>query len=272
MTLAGSVGEQVTIQFPAFDVDGLTPMTGLVDGDFDKVLLVDDAVSAQTVTVSEVGSSGYYVMEFTPDANGLWYAQVETPAEDIYADQIAVGPLTTDAVDSIADAVWSEALPGAFAADSAGERLSSTDDRVELLQDALVMAVLTAGAGSTSTVLQTAAGQVDGYYDGLTLVVRNSSGSVARRIESYSQTDGAFTIPELPFTPDTGDDVIVLGLLGEVAIAGDAALAVKIAEIHQLLGLDPENMVCISKTRQVTGDIVLENTEIGDSLCVTRTS
>ena len=46
-------------------------VTGLADGAFTKVLVVDGASSAVTVTVTEV-ASGVYTATFTPNAVGLW--------------------------------------------------------------------------------------------------------------------------------------------------------------------------------------------------------
>lgn len=269
MTLQASVGELVQIQFPCFDVDGITPLTGKVDGDFGKLLLLDNAVSGVTMTVSEVGATGRYVMSFTPTSDGLWYAEVTTEVDDVFADQVEVGAPPDDWLDAIVAAVWSEILPGTFPADSAGWRLASVDDNIQDLHDALIMARLTATGGDADTI-ETNATKADGFYDGLVVVVRNAAGNVARRIKSYVQTDGAFEVPDLPFTPAAGDDVIVLGALGEVACADDTALALKLIEIHRLLGLDAEYPLCITKTTQQVDDITLTSTEVGDKLIVQR--
>jgi hypothetical protein len=69
-----------------------------------------------------------------------------------------------------------------------------------------------ATSGSTTTVVQTNATQADGFWDGQILIVRDSTGEVvARRVESYASTNGAFTLGEdLPFTPTTNDRCIVV--------------------------------------------------------------
>lgn len=268
MAILAGQGAPLQLQFPVFDVDGITPVTGLVDGDFGRYLAVDGTASAVVATVTEITLGRYYI-QFTPNADGLWYVEVTTPEEDVFTFEVQVGPLPADIVDDIADAVWSEPLPGAYPAGSAGERLASTDDRVELLSQALVMANLTATAGSTASVVNTAAGQPDGFYDGLVAVVRSASGAVARRIASYA--GGAFTLePDLPFVPAVGNQLIVLGQLGEVAIAMDTEFAVKLAEIHRILGLDPEAPLCVSKTGQQAGDINLIQTEVGKTVRVQR--
>lgn len=244
-------------------------MSGLVDGDFGKLLLRDNVVSAVVMTIVEVGVTGRYVMSFTPDADGLWYAEVQTVVEDIFADQVEVGPPPDDWLAAIAAEVWSTILPGVFPADSAGWRLANVDDNVTDVHNALIMAVLTATGGDGNTI-ETNATKPDGFYDTMTVVIRNAAGNVVRRIQSYSNTNGAFKIPDLPFTPAPGDAVIVLGILGEVACADDTALALRLIEIHRLLGLDAEYPLCITKTRQEVDDIVLTHTEVGDKLIVQR--
>lgn len=262
------------VQFFVFDFDGITPLTGLVDGDFTKTLLLDDASSALPVTVTEVGATGRYVVEFTPDTAGLWYVDLlldETEAA--WACYVEVGPPPDDWLDSIADAVWAEILPNGFPADSAGARLAQASDDATLLRKALIAANLTAAAGSTSTVVNTGATQVDDYYNGLLVVICNASGTVGRRITDYATADGAFTLhKELPFTPDVGDPVMVLGLIGEVVLGADSVALLKLCEVHRILGLDPEAPLCVSKTGQEAGSIRLSQTEVGKKVIVQRES
>jgi len=284
VTLSASVGELVQIQFPCFDVDGITPLTGLVDGDFSKLLLVDNAVSAVAMTVSEVGATGRYVMTFTPNGLGLWYAEVATPVDDVFADQVEVGAPPDDWIDAIVNGVWSEILAGAYPADSAGWRLARVDDNgvlilttvqgiesnVQDLHDALVMAVLTATGGTADTV-ETNATQADGFYDDLTAVVRNASGNVSRRIDSYANANGTFTFEDdLPFTPVAGDEVIVLGVLGKVLCESSADVLDKLVEVWQRLGLDPDHPLCITKMEQSSNGWKLVHSEVGDKIIVTR--
>jgi hypothetical protein len=265
-----SVGELVEVQFPVFDVDGITPITGLLVGSFVTFLARDGILSALPVGVVEIGASGRYVASFTPDTDGLWYVEIQTPFDDVFGEHVAVGAPAQDVVDAITIGVWSEPLPGAYPAGSAGERLAATDDRVELLTQALVMASLTATAGSTTTVVNATAAQANGYYDGLVLVVRAASGAVARRIDGYV-TGGAFTVdPPLPQAPAAGDQVVVLGMLGEVGISESTDLGIKLAEIHRLMGLDPESPLCVAKNHQEAGNIRLKHTAIGSKVLVQR--
>lgn len=271
MAITASVGELVRIQFPCFDIDGVTPMSGLVNTDFVKLLLRDNVVSAVVATVSEVGSTGRYVISFTPDADGLWYAEVQTPVDDIFSDQVEVGPPPDDWLTAIADVVWWEGLPGAFPVNSAGWRLANVDENVTDLHHALIMAVLTATGGDVSHV-ETNATKPDSFYDNLTVVVRDSAGNVARRIATYEQTNGSFVFggEDLPFVPTAGDQVIVLGILGRVLCENSEEMLIRLIEIHRLLGLDAEYPLCITKTSQEVDAIKLTHTEVGNKLIVRR--
>ena len=274
MAFPVSVGETVQIQFSVFDVDGITPLTGLGDVDFGKQVFLDDATSAEVLAVDEIAATGVYVAEFVPNANGLWYLQVASPIDDVWECYVKAGPPPDDWIVSITEDVWSEILPGSYLDGSAGSRLAQTSDDVALLRQALIMANLTAVVpGSTSTVIHTAATQVDDFYNGLLMVVRNADGNVSRRITDYTALDGAFTLSRpLPFTPDDGDQAIVLGIMGEVVLASDSLALEKLCDVHNIMGLDPEDPLCISKQGQKTNRITLKHTEVGKKVIVQRES
>lgn len=78
MSILSGINKQVTAPFTVFDLDGITPVAGLVDGDFSKVLRHESTASALPVVISEVGG-GDYVATFTPDALGHWYLRVVDP-------------------------------------------------------------------------------------------------------------------------------------------------------------------------------------------------
>ena len=143
-----NVYELVQVQFFVPDVDGITPLTGKIDGDFQKTILINSSVpsSPPTVIVAEV-SNGRYVIRFTPDIVGLWYV-------DVVLDET--------------ESVWCIHV-------------------------------------------------------------------------------------------DTGTPL-------------DPATLTKVAEIHRILALDAANPLCVSKTRQVAGDITLNQTEVGKKIVVQRES
>lgn len=99
MSLTAGVSELLKIPFYVTDVDGISPYTGLVNADFTKALVKESAISANPVTVTEIGL-GYYYAEFTPDTKGLWFVTLITPAQDVFAEDVLVGEY--DLVDSMA--------------------------------------------------------------------------------------------------------------------------------------------------------------------------
>ena len=95
--------------------------------------------------------------------------------------------------------------------------VDTIDAIVDDILAAMVAAELAAVAGSTTTEVRTGASQATGFYDDMILVVINSAGVAARRINSYNQTNGAFTVDALPFTPAATDPVYVVARVGAAA-------------------------------------------------------
>lgn len=105
--------------------------------------------------------------------------------------------------------------------DSAVAPLATATSIAQLLA-ILAAAMPTASAGSSAAVVRSTATQVSGFFDKLVLVAINAAGAAARRITSYAQTNGAFTLDSaLPFTPSAADQLYVLALPAP-AEAGDA--------------------------------------------------
>jgi hypothetical protein len=92
VTQRAFIGELVELVFTVLELDGFTPITGAVDADFDKVLLLGSVAAAQPLTVSETAEPGVYAAEFTPDAPGRWLARVtHTDTGLIYECVVDVG-------------------------------------------------------------------------------------------------------------------------------------------------------------------------------------
>ena len=72
-------GEEVKDQISAFEDDGITKRSGLTLGGGDFVVTVweDCTVNALSVTISEIGSSGEYCLEYTPPTEGVWVVEVQ---------------------------------------------------------------------------------------------------------------------------------------------------------------------------------------------------
>jgi hypothetical protein len=89
---------------------------------------------------------------------------------------------------------------------------SAIEAEIDDIKAALILIKLEVAATSTTTLVKTDADEADDFYNGLTLVVIDTAGeAVARAIDDYANTDGAFTVETLPFTPDALDVAYVVG-------------------------------------------------------------
>ena len=68
------IGEVVVDSFPVFDLDGYSKKSG--ETFFTSVLRQDGIDSAVFVSISEIGVSGDYRINFTPDSVGVWMLDV----------------------------------------------------------------------------------------------------------------------------------------------------------------------------------------------------
>ena len=93
MTLTAAKDEEVKFQFPVFDIDGLTPLTGLIASDFTTLVLRDDTneTSSVPLTIAEIGTTARYVATLTPNAAGRWYAEVlVNDTDDVFNESVEV--------------------------------------------------------------------------------------------------------------------------------------------------------------------------------------
>jgi hypothetical protein len=68
------VGDPVIDQFPVFDLDGWSKVSGRTD--FTATIWKDGVVQVIPVTIAEIGTSGEYKIEWTPTSFGYWRAEV----------------------------------------------------------------------------------------------------------------------------------------------------------------------------------------------------
>mgnify|MGYP003440101650 FL=1 len=127
------------------------------------------------------------------------------------ASAIDSAALATSAVNEIRDSILSDSTPfqGARIDATISSRASQTS--LDPVIAAVIEHTFTVGTGSTTTVVNTDATQATGFFDGMVVVIRHSTGNVARAVTSYNTTNGAFTVSTLPFTPTNGDTFYVLG-------------------------------------------------------------
>lgn len=76
----------------------------------------------------------------------------------------------------------------------------------------------TVQAGSTATEVRTALTQADDFFNNMIMVVKEPGGTaIARNVDVYRQTNGAFTtFRPLPFTPTVGQKVFILNRTGSL--------------------------------------------------------
>lgn len=129
-------------------------------------------------------------------------------------DAIDANALATTAADEIRDAILTDATRFAGANINATISSRATQTSVDTGNAARIAATLTVQASSTTTNVRTDATQATGFYDGMIIVVVNAAGVAARTVTSYSNTNGAFTVAALPFTPAASDTLYVIGEIG----------------------------------------------------------
>lgn len=113
------VNVEIVETITVYDSTG-AEVTGLVNGDFTKVLHKDGVASAVAVTVAEI-SGGDYKVTFTPDAAGAWRLLIQQSSGSAHNKRgwqatydVSTGGVlsTTD----IAQAVWDFVVETGFAA------------------------------------------------------------------------------------------------------------------------------------------------------------
>lgn len=189
--------------------------TGLSTGEVLLVTYTDTGVTAGNLPAVETVALG--VVAAPGDLMGL-------SSNAITSAKIASGAITSSAFASgaiDAAAIATDAIGSAELSTAAANKIRDT------IFPALVALDTTAASGSTSTVVRSAATQADGFFDGATLLVINAAGVATRRITSYANTNGAFTLASaLPFTPSASDRCIVLGNVAPGAAATLASGAI----------------------------------------------
>ena len=89
-----SPGDTIKDQFSAFEDDGVTKRSGLTiaGGDFAVTVWKDCVVDPLTVTITEIGASGEYCLEYTPPTAGTWKVQIHIDfSDDIMCSTASVG-------------------------------------------------------------------------------------------------------------------------------------------------------------------------------------
>lgn len=103
MLKAGAV---IPLQFWVYQVDGVTPRTGLVQGDFTWSAWLDDATQALTLSdFTEIGGGGYFVRVAVPSSVGSAFRiepSVTATPTDVLDPGVFEGVITANDIDDVA--------------------------------------------------------------------------------------------------------------------------------------------------------------------------
>ncbi len=201
--------------------------------DLDAAAVEDAVWDAAIASHVAAGSFGEEVQAHAQPGDAMDLVANAVDAAAVATDAIDADALATDAVNEIRDSILSDSTP--FAGANINATISSratqtsldvVDANVDDLEEATIAAQLAATSGSTTTEIRTGATQATGFYDDMVIVVVNSAGVATRPILSYANTNGAFTVDTLPFTPAVSDPVIVLARTSSAtATVDNAAIA-----------------------------------------------
>ena len=97
------INEGITERILVADTVG-SPIAGLVDGDFNKELLREKASTAESLTITEMGS-GFYYIDFTPTNTGFyeWTVSHDTYKPKGWWEYYEVGSASVDDVKTVVD-------------------------------------------------------------------------------------------------------------------------------------------------------------------------
>ena len=140
--------EAVIDQFAIWDYDGYTKVSGQTA--FYKRLWFNGAASSVPVTIAEIGSTGEYKVEFTPNEAGFWLCEVEVVYNhEVWECNVEVRVPNVDIQASMADdntnatfAVWVEID---------GERITDIDAMSAQVKDSDGATVHDFGTNSSPT-------------------------------------------------------------------------------------------------------------------------
>lgn len=115
-------------QFPALEADGYNKRTGLaLPADFTVTVWLNGAVSALAPTITEIGTSGEYRVDFTPTTDGFLVVEVLIDfSKDLLRFTYGVVEYTTNEQARKLD-VGATVGTGAMTTGSLGDRLMNAD-------------------------------------------------------------------------------------------------------------------------------------------------
>ncbi|MFA5238283.1 MAG: hypothetical protein WC476_01070 [Phycisphaerae bacterium] len=91
--------QEIKSQFSIFDIDGYTKISGEAENCV-ATLWKDGELSGEEIAVSEIGTSGEYLVSFTPTSAGIWILEIKDPTNRIWKSEIEVRLVDLDSVAS----------------------------------------------------------------------------------------------------------------------------------------------------------------------------
>jgi hypothetical protein len=114
-------------QFPALEADGYNKRTGLLPAGFTVTVWLNGAVDALAPTITEIGASGEYRLDFSPTADGFLVIEVLIDfSKALLRFQYQVVEYTTNEQARKLDTA-STLGPAGMATGSLGDRLMNAD-------------------------------------------------------------------------------------------------------------------------------------------------
>lgn len=195
-------------------------VTGITSGSFNITVVDPDDSASTALTVSQTtqlpGMYKFTIPSLFFTTNGVGHygirIGIHKPSPASVDDEILESlEINQNDIDMVATSIG-----------TVNTNVNAVAVDINLLISAIIAADLVAAVGSTSTVIRTNATQASGFYDGLQVVIINSSGAVARKINGFVNANGEITVDTaLPFTPTAGDQIIILGRIASAAAAVD---------------------------------------------------
>jgi hypothetical protein len=143
MSRAVQVGVLVEDQFPVFEPDGFTKKSG--ETAFTASVWKDGVIDLASVTITEIGTSGEYNLQFTPDAVGFWVVQVLIDYnKDIFSGEYTASAETIDTTAGKVDGVSAQVTTLDGKVDVIGADLEVVDGKIDVIDtnlDALIVTV-----------------------------------------------------------------------------------------------------------------------------------
>lgn len=151
--------DQVKDQISVYDDTGVAKISGLtlVGGDFTVTVWLDGVPDALPVSITEIGVSGEYLVEFTPNLEGTWIVEVVVnPIQEAFKiTAVAGGAVDLSTIltqnDRILGLLHNNSILDNQTYDSQGQLLTA---RLRIFDDAVNVPVTPGGSETTGLLFE----------------------------------------------------------------------------------------------------------------------